>query len=287
MSVAFLIGATGNVGAHLLEELGPDREAGTLHLRVAARSEAAAAKVRAAGAEPVSFDLERPAEFDAALAGSDTVFLLRPYSIRQLIQGKQTIDAARRVGVTHLVVVGAHGRPDTPYPIIGWNFLVEAWAERSGLGWTHVRPNFFMENILIQRDGARGTIANRIAAPVSWVASADIAAVSAAIVRNPTAHRGQAYSIATDARSVEDIAALFTEITGRPHRVEPPSRETMLERLVRGGREPVYAEPLVDYADAINAGLVPEAAATFDTVERIGGRPGMTWERFIRQRVAA
>lgn len=283
MHSVFLIGATGNVGRHLLHLLAPDHAAARMRVRIAVRSAAGVEHVRAAGLEAVAFDLDDRRGFDAALAGSETIFLLRPYTIGQMMQGKQVIDAAKRAGAGSLVLVGAHGRPETPHPVIGWNFLVEAYAERSGLGWTHIRPNFFMENVLAQRDATGGTIANRVAVPVSWAASEDIAAVSAAVLRDPAAHHGQAYPIATDRRSVAEIAALFETITGLPHRAVQPARDTMRVRLIAAGREPVYADPLIDYVDAINAGDVPEAAETFDSVERIAGRPGMTWEKFIRQ----
>lgn len=282
MRKAFLIGATGQVGRALLEALETDGAGSRPRLRLAVRSEAGAAMARRHGAEPVDFDLDRPRDFDRALSGSEQVFLLRPYTLRQLMQGKQVIDAARRVGVFSIVLIGAHGAPDTPHAIIGWNFLVEAYAERSGLAWTHLRPNFFMENILAQRDAA-GVIRNGLTVPVSWISARDIGAAAAAVLREPARHAGRAYTLAVEARSVADIAGLFTRVTGVPHRAEAPTRERMLERLVAGGREAAYAQPLVDYVDAINAGDVPEAAEVSTDVETLTGRPALGWERFVAQ----
>jgi uncharacterized protein YbjT (DUF2867 family) len=273
MQTLFLIGATGNVGTLLLRSL-RERSNGTAMVKAAARSEQAAVAIVRTGAQPVAFDLRDPENFVAALAGNETIFLLRPYSIAQLIQGKQVIDSARRIGASHIVTIGAHGAPDTPHPIIGWNFLVESYVERSGMAWTHLRPNFFMENILAQRDPASGTIFNGLTAPVSWIASSDIASVAAAVLLDPARHDGKAYSLASDRRTVSEIADLLSEMTGTPHRQVVPPREQTIDALVEAERERLYVE-------AINAGRVPEADEVFDTVADIAGHDGESWETFL------
>jgi uncharacterized protein YbjT (DUF2867 family) len=286
-ATAFLMGATGHVGKALMAELAPDHAAGRLEVQVGVRSAASRALAEGAGLAAVDFDFADRSRFDAVLKGVDTVFLLRPYTLSQLIYGKQVIDAARRSGVGHVVTIGAYGAPDTPWEVIGWNFLVEAYAERSGLGWTHLRPNYFMDNILQQRDPATAVIFNRITRPVSWVASEDIAAVAAAVIRDPAAHHGKAYPLAAEAASVQQIADLFTAATGQTHSVGVTPREKMMERLLAQGREPEYAQALVDYVDAVSAGDVPEVADTFATVEEVAGRPATTWRDFLARYVTA
>jgi uncharacterized protein YbjT (DUF2867 family) len=281
----FLIGATGNVGKALLRELAPDQASGRLDVAVGTRSETAATLVRGAGMRPVPFDFENLAGFDTAFAGAGTLFMLRPYTIRQMMYGKQVIDAAVRTGINAVVTVGAYGAADTPWPVIGWNFLVESYAERSGLAWTHLRPNFFMDNILAQRDPASGTIHNGLVRRVSWIASEDIAAVAAAVLRDPAKHAGRAYALASEAASPDDIAADLAAATGQPHRVVPPDRAIVMKRLLAQGREPFYADALLEYVAAIAAGDVPEAADVFDTVELVAGRPALKWREFLARRL--
>ena len=282
-ATVFLIGATGHIGASLMRELAPDHAAGRLRVKVGAHSERSQALVAANGLEPAAFDLNRYGEFDTAFASVDTLLLLRPYTLRQLMYGKQVTDAARRAGVSHVVTLGAYGHPDTPWPVIGWNFLVEAYVERSGMGYTHLRPNYFMDNVLAQRDPGSCTLYNRIAVPVSWIAAEDIAAVAAAALRDPAAHAGKAYPLASEVMSAAQIAALMGAITGKPHTVGVTPREKMMERLIAQGREELYAQALVDYVDAVSAGQVPEIADTFDTVERVTGRPAIRFETFLRR----
>jgi uncharacterized protein YbjT (DUF2867 family) len=184
-STVFLIGATGHIGQHLLRALEADQRGGQLDVKVAVRSERSADQVKQHGFVPVPFDLDRPQDFDTALKGVRIIFLLRPYTLKHMMHGKTVADAAKRVGVEHIVSVGAFGRAETPWPVIAWNMLVEAYIERTGLAWTHLQPNYFMDNVLVQRDPHSATLFNRITVPVSWIASEDIAAVAAAVLRDP------------------------------------------------------------------------------------------------------
>lgn len=285
----FLIGGTGLIGGSLMHELAPDQRAGNLRVRVGVHSERSRALVESRGFEAVPFDLNRPEGFDAALDGAQRVFVLRPYTLKHMMHGKLVADAAQRVGVQHLVSIGAYGASGTTWPVIAWNFLVEAYVERvalaSGMGWTHLQPNYFMDNVLVQRDPATHTLFNRITVPVSWIASADIAAVAAAVLRDPAPHHGKIYPLASEVASVAQIAGYFSEVTGQPHTVGITPREKMMERLQAQGREPDYAMALVDYVDAVSRGGVPEIADTFDTVERIAGRPATRFRDFLERRL--
>lgn len=282
----FLIGATGQIGKSLIAELAPDHAAGRLQVTAGVHSERSANLVRESGIDARHFDLDDPASFDAALQGIDSVFLLRPYTLKQMMHGKLVADAAKRVGVKHIVAIGAYGRPETPWPVIAWNFLVEAYIERMGLAWTHLQPNYFMDNVLVQRDRTTNTLYNRITVPVSWIAAADIAAVAAAVLRKPAAHAGKIYPLASEVADVQQIAAYMSEASGQPHSVGITPSEKMMERLLAQGRENEYALALVDYADAVNRGEVPEVANTFDTVERVVGRPAIRFQDFLRRHLA-
>jgi uncharacterized protein YbjT (DUF2867 family) len=285
-STILLIGATGHIGNSILDELAPDHAAGRLNVRAGGRSETSRAAIAAKGIEPVAFDLDDTTTFDAALEGVDTVFLLRPYTLRQLMHGKLVTDAARRAGATAIVDIGAYGRRETPWPIIGWNFLVEAYIERSGLSFTHLQPNYFMDNILVQRDPSFDTLYNRLQVPVSWIAAADIAAVAAAVLRNPAAHAGKTYPLASEVADTGQIVRMLGEVTGRPHKLGITPREKMIERLLAQGREAEYAAALVDYVDAVSNGEVPEIADTFDTVRQVTGRNATSFIAFLRDHLS-
>jgi uncharacterized protein YbjT (DUF2867 family) len=219
-----------------------------------------------------------------AMQGIDTLFMLKPYSIDYLIQSKRVIDAAGKAGVKHIVNLGSFGADDTPWTSIGWNRLVEAYLRVSGLGFTTLRPNFFMDNVPARTDLKTGRIIHYFGpTSVSWIAAQDIAAVAAVALRKPTEFHGRALSLATEARSMEDIAGLLTRSLGRPLvAIHVQAHEALPQLLSRGWQE-AFARPFVDYMAAISAGEVAEVGDTTRTVEDVTGSRAIDWQTFIAQ----
>lgn len=144
-----LTGATGRVGSRMLPRLvaqGHD-------VRAVARSEVAAERIKAAGAEPVLADLLNPDGYRAALRGRDAVVhlagVLRSTDAAEIRQANleatvRLADAALEAGVgrfifasTNLVLPGGLGRPaseeDEPAPLAAWGVypVSKAEAERA------------------------------------------------------------------------------------------------------------------------------------------------------------
>lgn len=281
-----VIGGTGTVGVHLLAELKGDRD--KMRIVAAARSVARAEDLRADGFDTVHLDLDAPETLIPAMTGAETVFLLKPYSLDYLIQTKRAVDAAVKAGVRHLVNLGSHGAEDTPWAIIGWNRLVESYVKVAGLDYTHLRPNFFMDNLKARADPASGVMRHYFgSSAVSWIAAEDIAAVAAAVLREPAAHAGRIYPLAAEAASMDAVAAMASDICGHPWKaVSVPSDQALGQFLAAGWQEG-FARPFVDYMDAIATGQVAEVADTFDTVENVAGRKPVTWRDFLARHRAA
>ncbi|HLY55764.1 MAG TPA: NAD(P)H-binding protein [Stellaceae bacterium] len=274
-----VIGGTGTVGSNLLRELLPDRE--HLDIVAAARSETSADAVRATGHVPIPMDLKQPKTVLEAMQGVGTVFMLKPYGIDYLIQSKIIIDAAAKAGVAHIVNLGSHGNDDTVWSSIGWNRLVEAYLKCSGVGWTTLRPNYFMNNVGPRTNKATGEIIHYFGdTPVSWIAAEDIAAVAAVVLREPGAHQGKAYPLALDAQSMAGIAGILSEVCGRRYTARYVPPDEAFRQLTSRGWDADFARNFIDYMQAISEGQVAEVAETFDTVERLTGRPALDWRSF-------
>jgi NAD(P)H dehydrogenase (quinone) len=275
-----IIGGTGTVGSNLLKELQQDQS--TLDIVAAARSPRSAGAVHELGYESVYLDLSAPNTLVPAMAGAHTLFMLKPYGIDYLIQSKIIIDAAVKSGVKHIVNLGSHGNDDTIWASIGWNRLVEAYLKVSGIPATTLRPNYFMNNVAPRTDLQTGEIIHYFGnTPVSWIAAEDIARVAAAVIRDPAPHAGQAYPLAAEARSMADIAAILSDVTGRPFTAKHVPRAEAYAQLTARGWDGNFARNFTDFMHGIATGEVDEVSQVFNTVTELTGLPALSWKDFI------
>src|SRR5256885_3089069 len=94
-------------------------------------------------------DLDDPRTFDEALKDITGIFLLTGYTVDMLVQSKSLIDAAKRNGVNHIVHLGAFTRDHDAYAtVFAWHQMIEAYIRDSGVAWTNLHPNMFMQNFL-------------------------------------------------------------------------------------------------------------------------------------------
>jgi len=280
-----IMGGTGTIGTHLLRELADDRR--DFEIIPAARSDTSAARLHAVGSATVLLDRARIETLGPAMHGVDTLFMLKPYSIDYLIQSKRVIDAAARAGVRHIVNLGSFGADDTPWASIGWNRLVEAYLKVSGPDHTTLRPNFFMDNVPARTDRNSGRILHYFGATaVSWVAAEDIARVIAAVLRSPSDFAGRALPLATEARTMEEIATIVSRRSGRRYTAEHVPADTALSQLLARGWQEAFARPFIDYMKAIAEHQVPEIGDTATTVRDVTGLPPIGWEAYVERNLA-
>jgi NAD(P)H dehydrogenase (quinone) len=280
-----VIGASGAIGSALISELVPDHQAGRIRLVAATRKEEAAPAQRRRGVEVRHLDLD-----DAETGGLDTiaplfsgidrVFLVTGYDVRMLVQSKAAIDAAKAAGVSHLVHLGNLGAENTTISHLSWHLLIEAYLERSGLGFTHVRPAAFMQNVLLSA-ATPGVFSYFTGdSQVNWVDIGDIAAVAATVLRDPAPHDGHAYHLAAEAASAAEIAGVLSEVTGQPWRYEPAKPQVFYEYMVAAGYDPVFMSCVRNYFERIGNGSLSDPAGFFGTIESVLGRPATSLRQF-------
>src|SRR5258706_800234 len=94
-------------------------------------------------------DLDDPRTFNEALKNINGLFLITGYTVDMLVQSKSLIDAAKRNGVNHIVHLGAFTREHDSYAtVFAWHQMIEAYLRHSGVAWTNLHPNMFMQNLL-------------------------------------------------------------------------------------------------------------------------------------------
>ncbi len=284
-----LTGATGNIGRAVLAALlaGPTLPPGTVRAAVRDLSEAAA--MLPPGVMAVAFDFARPITWAPALAGVETVFLLRPPQLTDVAGVfRPLIGAMRAAGVRHVIFLSVQGAESSsliPHHKIEKELLAAAAAW--GLGWTFLRPSYFMQNLTTTlRADLR---AHRVVLPAGqalfqWVDVLDIGRVAAVVLRQPAAHTGQAYVITgAELRTFPDVLAQVGALTGVPIAYQSPNPVAFLWREHRAGRPLAYALVLV-LLHWLPRFFAPPPAS--DTVRRLTGRPPGTLADFIRREVA-
>jgi len=186
-------GATGTVGSRVVEQL---VQAGTT-VRAAVRDPAKIAPRE--GVETVALDMAVPGSAAPALRGADHLFLVTAFVPDMVDMTKSMVDAARDEGIEHIVRLSVLGAgPQASISLARWHTEAEQYLEQSGVGFTHLRPNSFMQNYITfcaQTIKSENTIyLPHGSGKMSVIDAEDVAAVAVKALLEP-GHMGKAYEL--------------------------------------------------------------------------------------------
>jgi uncharacterized protein YbjT (DUF2867 family) len=224
----------------------------------------------------------------AALEGVERALLLTPPTPDTVSQQREFIVAAAGAGVRHVVKLSAVGADaDAPEGFGKWHGQSENLLKTSGLKWTMLRPNFFMQNLLGQarQIAATGGIYQPVGdARASFIDARDIAAVAARTLTEE-GHGDQTYALTgPEALSYQDVAAKLSEATGRTISYVPVSPEQFRAGALGAG----LPEWLVSALERLNELFASGAAAAVtDDVRRVGRKEPTTFDEFARDNAEA
>ncbi|MEV7091421.1 NAD(P)H-binding protein [Amycolatopsis sp. NPDC051045] len=275
----FVLGATGKVGRHLVPAL---LDAG--------------ATVRALTRDPAKARLDPRAEvvrgdlgtsdLPALLDGADRVFVLTQGHSAD--REAAVARAAAQTGVTHLVklsTTGVHfGQKD---PITLTHAEAEQAVREAGPAWTILRPGAFMDNRFAWLGSIREENAVYVPEtdpPSALVHVRDIAAV-ATLALTTSGHEGATYELTGgEALTAGQQVAILSEAIGRPLKYVEETESAARDRMIRGYGWPAKA---VDGFFALKRESAPHEHVVFDTVERLLGRPPLTFATWARENASA
>jgi uncharacterized protein YbjT (DUF2867 family) len=271
MGSTLVIGATGNVGRQVVEEL---TSAGA-PVRALARTPESAGLP--ASAEVVRGDLTDPAGLDACLAGVDAVFLVWPFLTAEAAPPVLEAIGRHARRVVYLSSMSVRDDLDEQAEMIsGFHAEMERLIDRSGLEWTFLRAGGFASNTLewAPQIRAEGVVRWPYAAAArSLIHERDIAAVAARALTGD-GHRGARYALTgPEAVTQAEQVRLIGEAIGRPLRFEEISREEAHGLLVAKGWPAALADGALDGW----AALAHEPEPVTSTVEEVTGAPARTF----------
>lgn len=268
-------GASGKVGRSVAEQLSDHGEP----IRVLSRT--ATSEKFPDGVQVVQGDLTKPDGIKHAFDNVDRVFLFTPAT------GPGTVaDTAYRCGVRKVVllssIVTQKADPKTNV-IAARHHAAEQLVIDSGLSWTFLRPDTFAANALEWAQSVR--VERVVRQPYGRsqrcpIHERDVAAVAVAALLEP-GHESAAYWLTgPETITVIDQVRAISDAIGETITFEEIKRSAALAQMVKSMPESA-AERLLDYA----AKSIHNPPPVSDTVERIAGRPPLSFAQWARDHV--
>jgi len=209
-------GATGKNGAEIIRRLSGRKERVRAMVR---RHNGILRGTPNVELEYVEADFDDSASLRKVLRDVQRAFLVTNSSEHVEERQLRFVDLAREAGVRHIVYLSQlHAASDSPLRFLRYHAAVEEALRRSGMTYTNLRPNLYMQGLLM----IGRTIASegRFLAPagdarVSVVDVRDIAAVAVAALTR-SGHEGKTYDITgPEALTHAEMAAQLSEALER------------------------------------------------------------------------
>jgi uncharacterized protein YbjT (DUF2867 family) len=275
-----ITGASGTVGRTVLDEVLKTKTPVKAMYR-----NAEDAKKAPQGVAGVLADFADKASLRKALAGVETVFLVCS-PIPQLVQLEgNAIDACKDSGVKHVVLNSAMGAGNYEKSFPSWHRKVEEKLESSGLKYTILRPNGFMQNILMYNAPsirAQGAFYAAMGdAKTSLIDVRDIATVAAKALTQPAAHADKAYELnGPEAFSNAEIAAKISRVAGRPVQYVDIPEAAQRKAMLDAGMPEWQVTALLELQEYYVSGKCAEVT---DVLQRLLGRAPRTLDQFLAE----
>lgn len=276
--VILVAGATGSLGTRITVGL----LRGGAKVRALVRPASQLDVIGPAGAEVVDGDLKDPDSLERACRAVDVVITTASASKRggdsiddvDLKGNRHLIDAAARSGVRHLILTSTLGASESsPLPLFRAKAAAETHLRASGMTWTVLQPNAFMDvwfGMLIEAavfSGQPVTLVGESRRRHSFVAERDVAAFAIAAVEHPSARNATLVIGGPAAVTLTEVVRAYEEAAGRtiPVRRVPPGAP------IPGVPEPVWGlaanleqydseVPMDDTARTFGVALTPVSA---------------------------
>ena len=221
-------------------------------------------------------DFNQPESLDAAYRGGTRMLLIsinggggnRPELHRA------AIDAAVRAGVTHIAYtsyVNADRYEDSAIAVD--HLRTERILQESGVAWTLLRNQIYANGLVdqaVQIVSEGRFVTHTPDARVAYVTREDCAAAAAAVLATP-GHDNKAYNITgPDAIGPRELAALASEISGKPVELVVLSEADYRRRLADSGMSEAAINGTISFAAELDSPFLREPSTA---VADLTGRP--------------
>lgn len=281
-------GASGHLGRSVVELL---LEAKTANVIATTRSPEKLADLAARGVDVRGANFDDAGSLAAAFQGADRLLLVSTDALHEpglrLTQHGNAVAAAKKAGVKHVVYTSGPAPHPTPQStLIDDHFWTEQAIAASSPEWTILRNHLYTDYILRSLPHAVATGQLFTATGTSgrsYVTREDCARAAAAALASGTGRRLLDVTGPAAVTQVE-LAAIASELTGRPVVHVSVSPDDLRKGFLGAGLPPVVADALVDFDIAASRGY---HAIVAPTVAELTGQEPTPVRDFLSTHVAA
>jgi uncharacterized protein YbjT (DUF2867 family) len=239
------------------------------------------------GIEQVSGDFGDVPSLAPAFDGVDRFFSLSPMVENLAELGTNAVTAAKQAGVDYIVRSSAMGASENAITIGRLHREVEKAIEGSGIPYTILQPNTFMQSYLVNADTIKSTSAFYMPqgdGKVSLVDVRDIAAIAVACLTE-AGHQGKKYVITgEEALSNVHIAEKLTHALAKKTTYVDVTPEQAKEAMAKSGVSPWMIQCLLELFAISKAGYVAEVSPV---VKQVLKRDPISFDQFLEENDAA
>ena len=276
-------GATGNIGSEVVRQLSSTTPA--VNIKAAVHSTQNKKKVKEEGdrVEVVLIDYNKPETLRQALNQVDKLFLLTPDVPNAPDLASNAVIEAKKAGIRHIVKQSVMGADlEANVGTMRLHRQVEKIIEQSGIPFTFLRPNEFMQNFInFHSPSIKGNNAFYIPledAKVSLVDVRDIAAVAVKSLIDEDKHKNKTYLITgPEALSYHQVAEILSNATGKKISYVNISEEEAKATMKEIGMSDWLINTVSELSDYFRKGKASEISST---VEEVTGRKPISFYQF-------
>ena len=266
-----ITGATGKTGSATAKSLGEKGET----FRALIRNEEKKEGLESLGGEVVIGSIENTEVVNQSMQGVKTVLVLLPNSESQLALEKQLVDSAKQAGVERIVKMSSiEATQDATSPIPKLHLESEEYIKQSGLAWTMIKPNFYMQNLL----ASAGTIKEqgKIFLPMGdgktgMIDTTDVGKVLAKVL-SEDGHESMNHEITgPEILSFYEVAEIFSQVLGKQVDYVDVPMDAYKETLGQFLTNQWHLDAVIDLFKGIAEGGIEDKTDTFN--ELMGETP--------------
>ncbi len=284
-------GANGHLGRRVIAHLLEMHKISPANIVATSRDPGKLDALAKQGVQVRQADFENPATLDNAFKGVDRALIISTDAIdrpgRRLAQHKAAVEAAKRAGVKH-VLYTSMPKPDVSLVLFAPDHLgTEQAIAASGLGYTILRNNWYMENLLMTvptllATGKWFTAAGEGRIP--YISREDCARAAAAAMASESSDNKRYDITGPESFTVAQIAALISEFAGKQIEVVQLNDEQLAAGLKAAGLPEPVAQLLVSMDANTRAG---NKDIQSNAVVELTGKKPQTLREFLGANKAA